>query len=508
MRFGKTLRSVTATGAALALLGLGAGAANAATIDDTEDVSLTIHKYAGSPTGQLSNGNEVTVTDRDPLAGVTFQVCQVDGLNVNTPADWADITALNTAINADAKHALPAGTTTSGCTSKVTNDQGIADWTDLDQGVYYVTETNAPANVAERALPFLVTLPLSATDGSWIYDVHVYPKNAITSIEKEAVEMGPLGVGSAVDWKVTSAVANTQGVLEDYRLFDHLDPRLSYDQAADATVISLNGTALDAADYTVAVTTPDDQELVTVTFTATGLAKLEAAKTTAGAEITWEFSTIVKSVGDGVIENSASVLVNNPGGSWEDGNPSEPVEQTFGNLTLNKIDAAGKKPLTGAVFQVFGTQAQADACVTQVEAAKGTLPAGCTGAITIYRDADGNALPAPGQDKFTTAGTDGNVTIPGLYVGTDEGPTSRDYYVVEIVPPTGYINANDVYTATITAGGVTDAGMNIENGQVPPTTLPETGAKIAKIMIVAAIALGGGAFAIAAANRRKEKTNV
>ena len=537
-------------GAALAIASLGFGgvamaAPGLGNIDPDESASLTIHKYEGTPTGQANDGTAVTVTDRDPLGGVKFQACKVTGLDVHDPADWTVITDLNTAIQGtdeapNPKHEFP--TTgfdgvglASDCLTGTTNAKGEISWGDSAafQGVYYVTETDVSGAykmvdgdevkvaVAEMVLPFLVTVPMAHnSDNTWIYDVNVYPKNASVGIEKEAIDAGSVGVGSNVEWKVTNEVPTVQRDFDAYVLTDKLDPRVQY--VADSTVLKLGDTTLAlGTDYTFNATDHDatNGQGLRIDFTEAGLKKLDANN---GETLTWTFKTEIISIGDGVIKNSASVLTNDPDNTWgtdenpptepPPGTPSEKVSSNWGALKINKYENTdGNKALSDAVFQVFASEADANACVAAVKAADGTLKAGCDDAISVTRDATGAEIAAPGQNMFTT-GVDGTVVIPGLHTGVTNVPAkdtdsdARDYWLVEIVPPAGFVNANEVYKVNVTTGSIADAVVQgVPNAQKPPTTMPPTGAVVGAGLIIAAIVAGGGGIALIGSNRRKSE---
>lgn len=62
-----------------------------------------------------------------------------------------------------------------------TDKNGIAKFENLDLGFYVVVETKTPDKVTKPIEPFLVSVPMTTTDGeNWLYDVHVYPKNNTT----------------------------------------------------------------------------------------------------------------------------------------------------------------------------------------------------------------------------------------------------------------------------------------------------------------------------------------
>ena len=129
-------------------------------------------------------------------------------------------------------------------------------------GLYYVTEVSAPDGYT-RAADFLVTLPMTepVKRESWMYDVHVYPKNAHSSAEKSVVDIGswvagmnggapvahpaytisttanptvqsPKPAEAPADWTPTIAT------LGRYEVFDNLDPRLTL--AADGVRLELD----------------------------------------------------------------------------------------------------------------------------------------------------------------------------------------------------------------------------------------------------------------------------
>ena len=74
----------------------------------------------------------------------------------------------------------------------------------VTQGLYYVSETNAPANVTGKTDDFLVSLPMTNAEGDdWIYDVHVFPKNKTTYGGVTLVKKGKVGTNSdKYLWKV------------------------------------------------------------------------------------------------------------------------------------------------------------------------------------------------------------------------------------------------------------------------------------------------------------------
>ncbi len=182
----------------------GAAATKMPTIDTSKDVSLTIHKYEynGVTTAQKkgtgSENDEVPV-DAEPLPGVQFTVWKV--------ADLADYYGKDDAALPKVEDFVLTGKGNNAVLTKNgtemrkialdrTDDNGIAKFSHggITQGLYYVSETDAPANVTAKAGDFLVSLPMTNADGNdWIYDVHVFPKNQTTYGGVTLVKQGKVG---------------------------------------------------------------------------------------------------------------------------------------------------------------------------------------------------------------------------------------------------------------------------------------------------------------------------
>lgn len=559
MKVRKIVSSALALGVGLAMSVGGAAMADPGPGNITGDVgSITVHKYSGEPVvdaegDPLANdGSEVDSTDIDnpALKDVQFTLYKVVGLDVKDPAQWPDITDLNdwiVAKNETGSWSVASGgkigtgdayTVTqvatggasgiTGANPQKTDADGLVKWgvddtSNLPVGVYFIQETGAPANVAEHTQPFLVTVPMAHnSDNTWIYDVNVYPKNALVDVTKQATDIGPEGIGKTVPWTVTSKVPTVQRDFESFMLRDVLDSRLAY--VDGSTVIELDGTALKAPgegvtdnDYTVAYDTGTNAVLITLT--EAGLSKISQTANQ-GKDLVWTFDTTVIQTGtDGIIRNKADVMVNNPDGDWAtDSTPSNEVSSNWGKVEILKYGSEDtSKVLTGAKFQVFGSAADAEACQAAVVAAKGTL-ATCDdltydtdkkiAAISVTRDASGNAITE--QNVFIT-GDDGKVVIPGLFVGINDDVNSSkatNYWLVEITPPAGYVNAATVYELKVQAGtDVLVTTQDVPNAQEPPTTLPQTGAIVSMALKIGAIALALGAIALVVANRKKAANN-
>ncbi|MGG5175129.1 SpaH/EbpB family LPXTG-anchored major pilin [Pseudarthrobacter sp. J1763] len=462
--------------AAAAMLGSVAPASAApgpGNINPDAPKSLTIHKFeqpateGTPPDGTVQNTNGLT-----KLVGVKFKIQEVTNIDLSTNAGWAATEGLTpgdvSAANLGA------------ATELATDANGVATFTGLKQAVYLVTETDRGANnIAFAAKPFLVTLPLpKASDNTWIYDVHVYPKNSLTTLEKSIDDTNATGLGSDVTWNIAVGIpAKSEGnTLDSYLITDQLDSRLTF---KSATVVLNGATLVEGTDYTLSTT----GGVVVIDFNSTGLGKLAAA---AGSTVSVALATTVTSVGDGAITNKAQSFINgtDPAHTFD----SNTVQTTWGNVLIHKVGKEDTtKNLQGAEFQVYASEADAKA---------GTNPIAVNGVSTF------------------TSGEDGIAKIDGLRATLNGGTTPIDYWLVETKAPAGYQIALEYSQANpvkfnVTPGTATEAAMTVEDPQIPPFTLPLTGGS-GNIMFMAAglglLSIAGGAVIWQRAARRKTVT--
>lgn len=215
-RMKKLLTGLLTLGMTLSMMTMTAFAAEGSgnkmpTIDTNRKVSLTIHKYEyngnSKPDGTGSEKDQSNVPTEDgakPLQGVQFTIWKVDGLDSYYGKDGAVLPDKNEfALTGKgdkaklSKNGAPIERTAVG----VTDDQGkyTFEGEKITQGLYYVSETDAPANVTTTTAPFLVSLPMTNVEGDdWIYDVHVFPKNKTTYGGVTLVKKGKEGTKEPV----------------------------------------------------------------------------------------------------------------------------------------------------------------------------------------------------------------------------------------------------------------------------------------------------------------------
>lgn len=210
------------------------------------------------------------------------------------------------------KNALEAYVKDNGGTAMPETDSyGHTEATDLDLGLYLVVETKVPEYVTATVAPFLISLPMTAVNGTnaadggtrWIYDVTVYPKNTTSSpnLEKTVRESkadtdttddisdgyAQTATGSAGDimeYQIVStlpAITSTASYLTEYIFADTLSEGITYrknnlliewykDKACTEKITEWEETS---GKYTVAY----GEHTMTITMTEEGLSEINSS---------------------------------------------------------------------------------------------------------------------------------------------------------------------------------------------------------------------------------------
>lgn len=343
MRNTKIARVAAAFGAAaVATLSFTAAAAGAVDTgympDPAKDgsSSLTIHKRDGEPTNLPHNGLAVTGDlPGEPLEGAEFTIQALtcgtpDVLDLTTNDGWTMVTAIYKEVgtsNPTAAALKKAGekVTKETCSfgqsiTKATGENGEAVFGNLPFGVYHVTETSTPEGY-KPVLPFLVTVPMThPTDlNSWVYDVHVYPKDRpqpSKEVNDEETASTMPEVGDLVEWTVKTPAPYHKEGTKGFYMSDSLDPRLAYARTDSVQICDAAHTPSSCAtlargtDYVINVYAGTGQT-VRMELTQSGIDKLDAAvKTDPSVYVYWTFGTYV--LDTGAIENEATIFENKP----------------------------------------------------------------------------------------------------------------------------------------------------------------------------------------------------
>lgn len=504
----------------------GPAAAHVALINPDAKATVHITKYAGGPTGEANDGTPIGgATGRTPLAGVTYKISQVTGVDLTTNAGWE-------AAQAYYNNGTTPPLSTTVTFTDTTDANGQIDFANLPLGLYWVEELSAPPGTT-LAEPFLVTLPMTDPNGpdgipgnaddntSWMYDVYVYPKNSVDTIEKQVLD-GNQGtanqsapkVGDNLTYRLTSTISalgdeNNDGVIDgsDYGTYvvgDGLSPFVTY-QSVTMIIASPGGdVSLDeGTDFTVSGGAVAG-EAVVFTFTASGLNKLATAKQQhADARVQTDVVAQVSSLPEtGIVPNEAYFI---PNQGWADQNPPTPdnpgipsneVVSKFGDILIHKTNEVGDVNLAGATFALY-VESSSDADTTCTAADITGTPL----LTSVATDANGLVEFSGVQlsNWYNDGVTSGAITDPALY---------HNYCLVETQAPSGYQLLAEPITVTLTQEGVTVAldGQQVEVKNLRTNlwnSLPLTGG--AGLMGFAALGmlLVGGGLGFYVVSRRR-----
>ncbi len=509
--------------------------------------TLHITKYAGAPVGTTTdNGLPTTVTGRTPLAGVTYEIYKVPGVDLTTNDGWKLAADYYNNV-AGAWTAIGTAPATASCT---TDGSGVCDFAGLDLGLYYVKEVSAPAGYT-MAAPFLVTLPMTNPAGpdgvlgnaddntSWMYNVYVYPKNQKDTITKTVEDKGTVTTDPTtttasdhqIDYTLQTTVTDGTAPLGMYVIYDDLDPSLTFTGVSlkintttlvRCTAVNVPAdcdyTVYTASAYNVPATAWDGTAvtggpLVTIVLTDHGQGVLEANRTfdlftTLNTKVNLEDE-------DGIVPNKGSFIPNQqwwnqngtgttnpenpvtnpPTTPTTPGIPSNEVKTKYGDLIITKLDpkapVATPVDMTGAEFAVYHDPTPGDNVCSATDVVGTPIK---TGAITT-----GNTL-----------------TIKGLQTSDFYNNASQTdlikYCLVETKAPEGYnLNAEAIQftilvpaTATQLAFTPVDVFNELKNlGNNLPLT---GGAGVAAFSTLGLLLVGGGlTYYVVTSRRRREQ---
>lgn len=250
--------SVCALPAAAADEGATTTALSTSTIDTGKKGSITIHKYVMVDTTQAttSNNGEAVSADKIPdgataTPGAVFTLYKVmtkdelityyndgkekqpeakDYLDSDGKVDSEKVRNFDDASKKGEKCVvvMPA-----------TNTDGVSTISGLELGLYLAVETTTPAAVTSAIQPFLISVPMTKVDtaadksksaDSWLYDIHVYPKNSTAVGEITLKKLGVIGNDTAkgsglkgVKFKLEHLIDGKQDAMQDAASWEQID---------------------------------------------------------------------------------------------------------------------------------------------------------------------------------------------------------------------------------------------------------------------------------------------
>ncbi|MBT1018813.1 isopeptide-forming domain-containing fimbrial protein [Canibacter sp. lx-72] len=325
-----------------------ANAAAPGDIDTSQRGSIIVHKHKQ----QTLQGNPGTGQPETPagvaIAGVEFKIQKLN-LNLTQNNDWDMLKTLTP----DAAKNRVAGPET----TRTTDDNGEARFSDLDIGAYLVTETNAPDNVVKKAAPFIVTVPHPNGNNTWNYNVHVYPKNTVSAKPTKTLDdTNAIKIGDSVTWTITQVLPELQ-------------------QGETFTEVSFTDQLAEKLDYVNTTAQVDGME-VNVTVTATGdgnrtlTGHLDDTTTLRGGQtVTFKITTKVNKPGK--IVNTAKVKIEtSDGGGTTQQTPTDPgggpggaPTLIYGYFDIQKYVKDTMIAISGATFELY----KDETCTTKVD---------------------------------------------------------------------------------------------------------------------------------------------
>lgn len=512
-----------AAGALIAPIGAAAPAdPNGSTIDPTHATTLTVHKCEQTDNNGVKEGtgNEDTTTECNPVSGVEFTITRLN-VDLTTDEGWKTLAALQGNVaGAQALKTQTSETITTGA-------DGLASFTDAqtDVGAYLVSETKTPDKVIP-AEDFVVTLPMTNPEKTteWNYNVHVYPKNTVSGVDKQVSDKQVPGSGNDITYTITTSIPKVDYAggarIKRYEVVDQLDKRIKKDQLTPVVkIIGAAGgnpeiTLVDGTDYTVITAEGANHNWATIQLTEEGRRKAAEARANGTGETKVQVTLTAKFDSDvdleGTLSNTAGLIPSDsPNFDWDPSNPgtdvpgipTTPTISKYGKVNLTKTgtdNLADKTKYNGAEFQVY-------------ECTK-------TAAGATLKDADASTadkvdpLTIGGKQTFTTEGQ-GMVSIATLrandYVdGAEKQLTDDDYYcLVETKAPEGYtLQADPIPFRVLAADAEKKIPTEVTVTDVPKNAgfrLPLTGANgVIFLTIAGALLVAGGAVA-AYANKRR-----
>ena len=479
------------------------------TIDQSAIGSIIVHKHLKNDSGTMGKVDGTADSGGDGVGGVTFKAFKLSGLDLSKPTDWDKLSALagNVPANACADPTAPTlgagapAVDANAAAEGTTDGTGVTTLANLPVAAYLVCETAAPADIVEKAKPFVVTVPFPNTtndgDGKWLYDVHAYPKNQKIEIDKTIADqsVNGFGLGSVVEFPVSTTTPNldAESQFTYFYLRDKLDSRLTEGKVTKITLG--DDTLVENTDYEQTNT----DNLVVVSFKRAGLAKLKANP---GKKLVAVFAGKVSAIGDGTIKNKADLVQDTTYGAippneppsvppFEPDNPptSPEVSTDWGNVQLFKYDGdtenATRVGVRGAKFNVFNAADPYAADCSTATKTGDPIPVSINGG-------------APQTDFVSDV--NGIVKIDGLYIGDSVGSAGagskdaakRCYVVEEIEAPAGFVLPQTATTPIEVVKGA--QALASYNAQIPNTKqsvpqLPLTGANGQLLMTIGGVSL-------------------
>ncbi|APT91855.1 hypothetical protein CPHO_01845 [Corynebacterium phocae] len=254
----------------------------ASLIDGSRKVNLRVQKYLGDPQKQYGDpSNPNARKSLDPVPGLKFYAQKIGGLDLTRNEGWQMAEEMNIWDFYDSgKEKGRLGEKI----EAVTDSNGVAEFSNLEIGLYYITEdtTTAIDHSLSVVNPFVVALPATNAERTgWDYTVTVKPKDQPILGETEGNKQCA-NIGDTVQLGVTGSLPapGRDNLISSFAISAPLDESLEFvKNSSDFYVSRKHGsnerTKLEAGDYTIKHV---DGNLTQVEFTKSGLEKLSKVR--------------------------------------------------------------------------------------------------------------------------------------------------------------------------------------------------------------------------------------
>lgn len=503
MKNHKKLRNALATlllALPLALQGaVGVKTAQAAETS-TETATVTLHKYVfdnSLPSDKIDNSKSqdeinawLNKNNAKTLDNVEFTAYDVtseyagayktaSGDKNESPADAAKTASAVVAKKADAlqKTATVVG-------KQKTANGGLASFANLplrdangNYKAYLFVETDSPANITQKAEPFVLAMPIYGADGKTVQkSINIYPKNVEQSDKKTLEEKRPdFTAGEKINYSIETVVPWNIANKKVYTITDNPSKGL----IMDTDTIHIEGLTSDK--YKVEKNADNG---FTIKIPAANLAAFagKTLKTTVKGHLSIEDLTLI----DTGIPNKATAKVDN------EAHHEVKSEEVFtGGKKFVKVDGSNQsKTLAGAQFQLVIVK---------------------NGQVVKYahgNEKDGYTFDENNTNVATkTTGENGQFEFAGLKY-SKELEAGESYAVKEVKAPTGYDLLKDPVLFTVEKDSYKT--VQAADGQKISNTkkggfLPSTGGMGIVLFIVAGVVVMAGAAGVMIARRNRRE---
>lgn len=213
-------------------------------IDTTQKGSITIYKYLHAEDGETATPTgekQETPKNNSPLPGAGFTIYEVknatwletyyngkeqtsDDYKMPVIDDFFEKDETGKVKSYEAKDLTESTKNAQIGKETFTKNDGSAQFTNLDLGLYLVVETTQPQAVVKAVTPFLISIPMTRVKTNngdenqlkeWLYDVVVYPKNSTSRGEVIIDKKGVVGDKDATEKEALNNVTFDLERLDD-----------------------------------------------------------------------------------------------------------------------------------------------------------------------------------------------------------------------------------------------------------------------------------------------------